>query len=214
MPRLIRTLILPGLLAASVAAAQQPKSVKPQTPAIALATAGLAGQSVAVLPLTMTLSDPKIPGGTGPKSRAAIRLWADSLLGDALLERATEVKWVLPPELRRVASRASGLMPSPDQMGQAIMRSPGLKEMPDPLRSYVRQLVALAGGARYAFIPAALYLSSAPGDSLTVQLSAVLADGRMGRVLWRTLAVGRGETAAEAFRAALETILPTDSPAP
>jgi hypothetical protein len=214
MPRLIRTIILPGLLAASAAAAQQPKSVKSQTPAIPLATAGLAGQSVAVLPLTMTLSDPRLPGGTGPKARAAIRLWADSLLGDALLERATEVKWVLPPELRRVAGRATGLMPSPDQMGQATMRSPGLREMPDPLRTYVRQLVALAGGARYAFIPAALYLSSAPGDSLTVQLSAVLADARLGRVLWRTLAVGRGETATEAFRAALETILPTDSPAP
>jgi hypothetical protein len=214
MPHLIRTLILPGLLAASAVAAQQPKSSKPLTPAIALATAGLAGQTVAVLPLTMTLSDPHIPGGTGPKARAAIRLWADSLLGDALLERATEVTWVLAPELRRVARRATGMMPSPDQMGQAIMRSPGLKEMPDPLRSYVRQLVALAGGARFAFIPAALYMSPAPGDSLTVQLSAVLADGRVGKVLWRTLAVGRGETAAEAFRAALETILPTDSPAP
>jgi hypothetical protein len=214
MPRLVSTLLLPGLLAWSAAAAQQPKLSKGQTPAIALATAGLAGQTVAVLPVAMTLWDPHLPGGTGPKARATIRLWADSLLGDALQERATEVKWVLPPELRRVASRASGMMPSPDQMGQAIMRSPGLKEMPDPLRSYVRQLVALAGGARYALIPAALYLTPAPGDSLTVQLSAVLADARLGRVLWRTLAVGRGETAAEAYRAALETILPSDTSAP
>jgi hypothetical protein len=209
MPRLIRTLILPGLLVASAASAQQPKPSKPETKAVGLATAGLAGQTVAVLPLAMTVSDPRIPGGSGPKARAATRFWADSLLGDALLERATEVTWVLPPELRRVARRASGLMPSPDQMGQATMRSPGLKEVPDPLRSYIRQLVALAGGARYAFIPAALYLSPLPGDSLTVQLSAVLADARLGRVLWRTLAVGRGETAAEAYRAALETILPT-----
>lgn len=214
MSRLLRTLILPGLLAASAAAAQQPNPSKSQTKAVGLATAGLAGQSVAVLPLTMTLSDPHLPGGTGPKARAAIRLWADSLLGDALLERATEVKWVLPPELRRVAQRAGGMLPSPDQMGQSVMRSPGFKDMPDPLRSYVRQLVALADGARYAFIPAALYMSPAPGDSLQVELSAVLADARMGKVLWRTLAVGRGETAAEAFRAALETILPSDTPAP
>jgi hypothetical protein len=213
MSRLIRTLILPGLLA-SAATAQQPKPSKPETKAVGLATAGLAGQTVAVLPLTMTLTDPRLPGGTGPKARAAVRLWAVSLLGDALLERATEVKWVLPPELRRVAQRAGGMLPSPDQMGQSVMRSPGFKDMPDPLRSYVRQLVALAGGARYAFIPAALYMTPAPGDSLTVELSAVLADGRIGKVLWRTLAVGRGETAAEAFRAALETILPSDTPAP
>lgn len=214
MPRIVFSLVLPGLLSWSAAAAQQPSATKGQTPAVALATSGLAGQTVAVLPLTMTLWDPHIPGGAGPKARATIRHWADSLLGDALLERATEVKWVLPPELRRVASRAVGMMPSPDQMGQAIMRAPGLREMPDPLRSYVRQLVALAGGARFAFIPAALYLIPAPGDSLSVQLAAVLADGRNGRVVWRTLAVGRGETAADAYRAALETILPSDTPAP
>jgi len=213
MPRLISVLILSGLLAGS-AAAQQPGTAKPQTPAVGLATSGLAGQTVAVLPLAMTLWDPKVPGGAGPKARAAIRLWSDSMLADALLERATEVKWVLPPELRRIAGRAPGMLPSPDQMGQAVMRASTLKEMPDPLRGYVRQLVALAGGARYAFIPAALYLIPVPGDSLSVQLAAVLADARNGRVLWRTLAAGRGETAAEAYRAALETILPSDTPAP
>lgn len=213
MTRLVSLLVLPGLLAVS-AVAQQPKPSTPQTRSFGLETAGLAGQSVAVLPLTMTVSDPHLPGGAGPKARAAVRLWADSLLGDALLERATEVKWVLPPELRRVASRAAGMLPSPDQMGQSIMRSSSLKGVPDPLRGYLRELVALAGGARYAFIPAALYLNAAPGDSLSVQLSAVLADARNGRVLWRTLAVGRGETATEAYRAALETILPSDAPAP
>ena len=41
-----------------------------------------------------------------------------------------------------------------------------------------------------------------------------LTDGRLGRVLWRTLAVGKGETADQAFRAALATIIVTGVPTP
>ena len=78
----------------------------------------------------------------------------------------------------------------------------------------LQQLLALSGGARYALIPATLYLSPGAGDSLTVQVAAVLADGRLGRVVWRTLAVGTGETADEAYRAALATFFLPDPSAP
>jgi hypothetical protein len=209
-----RILAVAFCAASSQAVAQKPVQAKPPVPAVGLATSGLAGQMVVVLPLTMVVSDPSLPGGSGPKARAATIRWADSLLADMLGERGTEVKWIFPADLRRTAQRAAGLMPSPDQMGQAVMRSPGLKEIPDPLRGYVRQVLALSGGARFAFIPAALYLSSAPGDSIVVQLSAVLTDGRLGQVLWRTLARGQGETAGDAFHAALATIIPPDGAAP
>lgn len=214
---LLRSILLLPLLAPGLLAAQKaPKPQKPAVPAIGLSTTGLAGQLVTVLPLTMVVSDPKIPGGAGPKARASILRWADSLFNDALLERAPEVDWVFPPALRRATSRAGGLLPSPDRMGQSVMRSPNMKEVPDPLRSYIRQLVALAGGARFALIPAAIWLTPGAGDSLTVELSAVLTDARIGRVVWRTLAVGKGETVADAYQAALATILTTDGnpPAP
>jgi hypothetical protein len=214
MPNPIRSAVLLGLALAAPACAQKPKDPKNPAPVVALATDALAGQIVVVLPLTMVVSDPRLPGGTGPEARARTLRWADSLLGDMLMERAPEAQWVLPPALRSTAQRAVGLMPSPDQMGQSVMRSPNLTSVPDPLRGYVRQLVALSGGARYAFIPAALYLTPGAADSLTVQFSAVLADGRLGRVLWRTLAVGKGETADQAFRAALATIIVSDAPPP
>jgi hypothetical protein len=213
MPTPFRAIALLACLIAPAAAAQQ-KPPKPKVPAIALSTAGLAGQGVVVLPLTMVVGDPQVPGTSGPKARAALLQWGDSLLGDALAERAPEVSWMLPPVLRHNAQRAVGLVPSPDRMGQSVMRSPNLKEVPDPLRSYLRQLLALSGGVRFAFIPAALYLSPAGTDSLNVQLSAVLADGRLGRVVWRTLAVGRGETAEQAYRAALATLFAPDPAAP
>jgi hypothetical protein len=106
------------------------------------------------------------------------------------------------------------MIPNPDQLGHAVMRSPNLQDVPDPLRSYLRQLLGMAGGARYAFIPAALSLAPAGvnGDSLSVSLSAVLTDGRLGKVVWRTLAVGAGESAEEAYQNALATLFPSDRP--
>ena len=216
LPYSMRSLQALGLflLLAPQAAAGQQKPVKPKVPAIALATSGLAGQGVAVLPLTMLVSDTRVPGTSGTKARAALLTWADSLLGDVLSERAPEVTWVLPPELRKNARRSAGMLPAPDRMGQSIMRVAGLKEVPDPLRTYLRQLLALSGGARYALIPAALYLTPEGEDSLKLQLSAVLADGRLGRVVWRTLAVGTGGTAEQAYRAALATLFVADSGTP
>jgi len=208
LPYLAAALLGPGLLSAQ----KPPAPQKPAVPAIGLSTTGLAGQMVTVLPLTMVVSDPRVPGGTGPKARAVLMHWADSLLNDALLERAPEVDWVFPPALRRVAARAVGMMPSPDKMGQAVMRSPNLKEVPDPLRSYIRQLVALSGGARFALIPAAMWITPATGDTVAVELSAVLTDARVGKVVWRTLAAGKGETVADAYYAALATILADGTP--
>jgi hypothetical protein len=213
MSFLLRNLILLAI-AAVPACAQQQKQSKTPEPIVALATDALAGQLVTVLPLTMVVSDPRLPGATGAEARTRTMRWADSLLGDMLLERAPEVQWVLPPALRRTAERAVGVMPSPDKMGQSVMRSPVLKNVPDPLRGYLRQLVALSGGARFALIPAVLYLTSGPSDSITVQLSAVLADGRLGRVVWRTMAKGTGETAEQALRVALATILAADAAPP
>ena len=210
LPYLAAALLGPGLLSAQTRPAPQ----KPAVPAIGLSTTGLAGQMVTVLPLTMVVTDPRVPGGTGPKARAALMQWADSLFNDALLERAPEVDWIFPPALRRAAARAAGMMPSPDRMGQAVMRSPNLKEMPDPLRSYMRQLVALAGGARFALIPAAMWITPAAGDTVAVELSAVLTDARVGKVVWRTLAAGKGETVADAYRSALATILAADGAPP
>lgn len=213
MPLPLRTLLLLGL-AVAPACAQKPRQAKTPEPVVALATDGLAGQMVAVLPLTMVVSDPLLPGGSGIDARTRAMRWADSLLGDALLERAPEVEWILPPALRRTAERAVGVMPGPDRMGQSVMRAPGLTSVPDPLRGYLRQLVALSGGARFALIPAALYLTPGAADSITVQLSAVLADGRLGRVVWRTMAKGTGATAEQALRVALATIVAPDGPPP
>src|ERR1700694_5605931 len=123
-----------------------------------LATTALAGQTIAVLPITLVVADPALESDSlyaRYKDRRTALLRADSLVGQGFQARSPEVNWVLPPQLRKIARRAAGVVDDPDQMGQAILRSPNLVKVPDPLRSSIRSLVALVGG-RLALVPAAL----------------------------------------------------------
>ena len=196
---------LAGLLAAtSPLVAQKTPVTRP------LVTAAMAGQSIALLPITMVLVDPEIQDSSLPHDRAALLLVADSLIEEAIVARAPELTWVMPKALRHMARRSGGLIGDPDQMGQALMRNWGLKTVPDPLRSNLRKLLAVAGG-RYVFIPASLVIRpDSAGTGLAGDLSAVLADVRTGKVVWRSLAKGEGSTPAAVVTHAIETIFPPE----
>ncbi len=183
-----------------------------QTAGSPLPTTALAGQKIALLPITLIASDPAFQGDSGfapYADRRAGLLHADSAIGEAFSGRAPEVTWVLPGELRKVARRAPGIVGDPDQMGQAVMRSPKLKDVPDPFRANLRSLVALTGG-RLALVPAALGFGRADSTGIRADLSFALADARSGKVLWRTVASGRGATPDRALAAALAVVLPLD----
>jgi hypothetical protein len=195
------------LLAAPLQAQGKTAVLPPIRP---LATAALAGQTVAVLPLTLVVADPILETDSvyaRYKDRRIALLRADSLVGEGFLARSPEVNWVLPPRLRKIARRAAGVVDDPDQMGQAILRSPNLSKVPDPLRSSIRSLVALAGG-RMALVPASLGFGPEPNGQIRADLSLVLADSRSGKVLWRTVTYGRGATPDQALNAAMAAVLP------
>ena len=183
----------------------------------ALATTALAGQRVAILPLTLVATDPALQSDSALAAaygdRRAALLRADSLIGEAFQARGPEVSWVLPRELRKLARRSPGIVTDPDQMGQALLRSERIKEVPDPLRAELRNLMALAGG-RMALVPAALGFGREGDRGVRADLSLVLADSRSGKVLWRTLASGSGATPDEALRAALAAVLPAGTSGP
>jgi hypothetical protein len=200
--RVVSAAALAALAAATPLRAQQAQG---------FAAAALAGESVALLPLTLVGADPAIAADTAlgaGRGRRALT-WADSTIAEAFESRAPEVKWITPPQLRRVARRNPGMVPEPDQMGQAVMRSPKIKRIPDPLRTSLRSLTAFTGG-RYAMVPAALVWTRDTTGALKAQLSLALADTRMGIVAWRTEASGTGATPAEALTAALDLVLPVD----
>ena len=202
MPRpSLATIVLLVLFALPLAA---------QAPVLPVPSQGLAGQQVAVVPLTLVAMDPAFQSDSlfnRWRDRRGALTYADSVIGEALVGRAPEVKWVLPPALRKAARRAPGIVDDPDQMGQAMLRSPKLHTVPDPLRASLRNLMAVVGG-RVAMVPAALGFSRGPDGRVRAELSLVAADTRSGQVLWRSVALGAGNTPEMALAAALESVLP------
>ena len=200
-----------------------------------LPTAGIAAQQVAVLPLTLIAAEDSLAWGGLLGERRAALTKADSVLGSLLQARAPEVTWVLPDALRRAARRAPGIAPDPDQMGSAILLHPSRQRpevVPDPLRSELRTLAALAGGGggggRYVLVPAGLVFrrTSGPADARsggaaarsnasppdrslgTAELTIVLADVRTGRVGFRTVARGEGDDPWTALTRAVKNLTP------
>lgn len=185
-------------------AQQTGKREKPQ-PAPALLLAPLAGQPIAVLPVTfLVTSEPAIAGL--PAAHAAQIAWADSIVADGLAARGPEATWVLPEELRRIARRAPGMVVEPDRMGESVMRYENLRRVPDPLLSNLRSMVAMTSG-RYVLIPAAVRFTSGAGG-VSVEAVLVLVDARNGSILWRSTPVATAATAGAALAATIAWILP------
>ena len=172
-------------------------------PVLPLPTAGIAGQPVTVYPMTLIVAADDLGWGEqlGPRRAALDR--ADSII----VERSPEVTWVLPAQLRHAASRAPGLLTNPDQMGTALLRAPNVQKIPDPLRSQMRELNAVAGD-RYALVPSALLFTKSAEGGGEAQLSVVLADVRTGLIGWRTIARGRGDDPWSALTAAFKALTP------
>jgi hypothetical protein len=206
---LLLTLAAPACLKAQHDNQPQAQTL-PLPPVRILPSQALAGKMVGVLPLTLLVAEPTVqssPVYSEYKDRRGGLDRADSLISEALLGRGPEVKWILPPQLRKMARRAAGFVADPDDMGQAVLRAPKLENIPDPLRSNLRGLLAIADG-RLALVPAALGFGQEPDGQIRAELSMVVGDARTGKVIWRSLALGRGKTPDEALNAALAAVLP------
>lgn len=195
-----------ALLAACAGKAPDADDQAP-APTLPLPTAGIAGQPVAVYPVTLATAEESLDWQAYLADRRAALDRADSIIGAMLTERSPEVSWVLPAELRRAAARAPGMLANPDQMGTALLRSAGVEKIPDPLRSQMRTLNGVAAD-RFALVPAALLFTRAPSGRGQAELTLVMADVRTGLLPWRTVARGEGDDPWEALRVAFKTLTP------
>jgi hypothetical protein len=211
------------------------KRPEPPAPTAPLPTAGLAAQQVDVLPLTLLVAEEELRWDALLADHRAALARADSIVGALLVARAPEVTWVLPAELRRAARRAPGIAPDPDRLGTAILfRGGELEVLPDPLRSELRTLAALAGagGSRYALVPAGLVFrragaageagaagaagraaaaaaaAAASASGGVAELTVVIADVRTGRIGFRTVARGEGDDPWTALVHAVKNLTP------
>ena len=212
--------LLISLVAPACAGAQRDPFATGTTPAASTTTTAVAilpaasinGQTVAILPVTLVVADPTLQSDSvyaAYTDRRAALARADSLVSETIVSRAPEVNWVPPRDLRKIARRSAGYLEDPDQMGQAVLRAPKMLTVPDPLRSSLRSLMAVAGG-RYALVPAAIGFGPEPDGRIRADLSLVLADARTGKVVWRSLAHGHGKSPDQALSAALAAVLPLD----
>jgi len=205
--RSVPGLVLAGLLTACAGGGGGGDQTPEPQPTRPLPTAGIAGQPVAVYPLTLITAAEEL----GWQAQLAVRREAldraDSIIGALLVERSPEVTWVLPAELRRAAARAPGMLANPDQMATALLRSPGVEKIPDPLRSQMRSLNGVAAD-RYALVPAALIFTRAPDGRAQAELMLVMGDVRSGVLQWRTVARGAGDDPWEALRVAFKALTP------
>lgn len=176
----------------------------PQQPALPLPLAGLSGQTVAVLPVNMLLAEEGLGWDSLLGEHRAALDRADSTIGEALTQRAPEVAWVLPRELRRAARQAPSFAADPDRLATSVLRDGTLTTVPDPLRAQIRTLAALGGGVRFVLAPAAVFFKR-PG---TVELHMVLVDARTGQVQWRSVPKADAADPWAALRAALRQLTP------
>lgn len=175
-----------------------------------LNTESMAGQQVAVLPATYVLVDPSIEADStfAPWAELGPSLYrADSLLAEALARRAPEVNWVMPPALRRLYRRAPGMLTDPDRMGQSVLRSEGIDQVPGNLNASLRKLSAMTDG-RLVLVPAAVAFGADSSGQLQAALSMALVDARRGTVVWRSRAIGLGDSPDIAFKQAASTLFP------
>src|SRR5207247_685021 len=105
---------------------------------------GIAGQPVSLLPLPLMVPEDSLHWTSQLGERRAALTKSDSILGALLKARAPEVSWVLPEDVRRAAHRAPGVVADPDQMATAVLRVESITQVPDPLRSQLRTLAAVA----------------------------------------------------------------------
>ena len=179
-----------------------------------LAIPALAGQTVAVLPLTSLLRDSMVAQDStlGPYLVRAtgIRRF-DSVFGGFLQDNIVDTKWVMPEELRKMSKRSAGYLPDPDFIGQAALWNPRIeKKVPDPLQSRLRSVSAISG-ARSILIPVGVQFARDTTGMLRVQVGMVLVDARLGDIRWRTYSRGVGPTPDAAIRSALMASLPVDA---
>lgn len=171
-----------------------------------------------VLPITLAIADEKLGWEGRFAERGAALHEADSILAALLTERAPEVTWVLPAELRRAVRLSAGMAGDPAQFPTAALRHETVDQYAEPLRTQLRNLAAVSR-ARFGLVPAALVWVPTDtaaavravvsgGGSGTAQLSLVIVDARLGRVAFRTVARGGGDEPWVALARAVKAATP------
>ncbi|HSR43585.1 MAG TPA: hypothetical protein VLL48_15465, partial [Longimicrobiales bacterium] len=131
----------------------------------------LRGHSVMLLPVQAAAG---ISSGIQPEAEIAF----------ALRERAPQVRWILPDELRSDLARAPALGVPLENLPVGIFLQAEVQRVGDPLYGHLRRIAGLSG-ADVALIPVAVrHRPASPQQPGAVEIAAALVSARTGHVFW------------------------------
>ena len=152
------------------------------------------------MPITLVATDPALRcrhplrAATATAARA-LDLGRLASSATRFAGRAPEVKWVLPPELRKIARRAPGIVDDPDQMGQAMLRSPKLHGRSRSAPGVAPEPHGGGRRPRSSWCPRRSASAARPTAGCAPSSRWWPADARNGQVLWRSVPLGTGADA-------------------
>lgn len=182
---LLALLVALAAACSSRPAAQQEDQVAPM-PSRPLA--GLAGEQVVVLPVRYLRPADSLGWAAQAGDSRAYLAKVDDEIAFAVRERGSAPTWVWPEEITRLARRNVSYAPDPHVIAAEPLKSAQVKRrssvelLADPLRSQLRQLVALRD-ARYALVPVELRFEPRDGGTGRAVLHWVVVDARAAQVV-------------------------------
>jgi hypothetical protein len=106
----------------------------------------------------------------------------------AFQDRGVKKVWVFTPAIDAMVKRNQPYAPDPHALAAVWLRYPGPKRMPeqlpDPLASQLRTLVALQDGGQLAFIPVELRFEKLPSGQGVAVLRVVIIDAVRAKIIW------------------------------
>jgi hypothetical protein len=180
MPRRATIVVLSAFAAACSGGAAKPAPAPAEH-----SLAGTAAQHVAVLP---TYAVRVMPGlGWSLPSPADMRRQMDADIVAAMDDRGLRKSWVFPEQLAQSYRRNVNYAVDPYELAEEPLRSPALDydtQLPDPIASQIRTIVALQADVRLVLAPVELRFEKA-GSAARGVLHLVLLDARASRMLWK-----------------------------
>jgi hypothetical protein len=176
-----------GTIAALAACRKSPQPAPPQTAVTTSPTplASLAGQRIIVLPLHYLRSTDTLGLGAQLTNPRAFLRSVDDEIAFAMAERGLKSQWIFPEDLVRISKRNIGHSTDPYALAAGVLRPTGprrIPQLPDPLASQLRSLVALSD-ARYALFPVEVRTENSGAGARAV-LHIALLDVRMSNIRW------------------------------
>lgn len=150
--------------------------------------AAFATRRMLILPTHYLRMDDSLGWANQITDREAYLASLDDEISFAFADRGVKRVWVFTPAIDAMVKRNAPYAPDPHALAAVWLRFPGPKripeQLPDPLASQLRTLVALQDGGQLAFIPVELRFQKVPSGAGVAVLRIAIIDAVRAKIIW------------------------------